>query len=123
MKLAYLIDLKTICVMDLFNQSIIAQISHDAKIDWLELNETAQKLLFRDKKLKLFLYDLSTGKKRSLMARVALVQWIIQSDVVVAQCGTNLIVWYNIDLPEHYTMIPIRGEVNDVVREDVSNVI
>lgn len=27
-------------------------ISHDSKIDWLELNETGHKLLFRDKKMR-----------------------------------------------------------------------
>lgn len=49
-KLAYLLDLKTICVMDLVSGVLMAQINHDSKIDWLELNETGHKLLFRDKK-------------------------------------------------------------------------
>lgn len=49
-KLSYLIDLKTICVMDLVSGVMMAQINHDSKIDWLELNETGHKLLFRDKK-------------------------------------------------------------------------
>lgn len=51
-KLAYLLDIKTICVVDLISQITIAQVSHDSKIDWLELCETGYKLLFRDKKLK-----------------------------------------------------------------------
>lgn len=49
-KLAYLLDLKTILIMDLISGNTLCQISHDSKIDWLELNETAEKLLFRDKK-------------------------------------------------------------------------
>lgn len=49
-KLAYLLDLKTICVVDLISGIAISQINHESKIDWLELNETAHKLLFRDKK-------------------------------------------------------------------------
>lgn len=49
-KFAYLLDLKTICIMDLISGVTIAQISHESKIDWLELNETAHKLLFRDRK-------------------------------------------------------------------------
>lgn len=49
-KLCYLIDLKTICVMDLVSGVMMAQVNHDSKIDWLELNETGHKLLFRDKK-------------------------------------------------------------------------
>ena len=32
--------------------SQIAQVPHDLKIDWLELNETGKYLLFRDKKMK-----------------------------------------------------------------------
>lgn len=30
----------------------LGTISHNSKIDWLELNETGRKLLFRDKKLR-----------------------------------------------------------------------
>lgn len=45
-------DMKTISVVDLISQSIIAQINHESKIDWLELSETAHKILFRDKKMR-----------------------------------------------------------------------
>lgn len=50
--LAYLLDMKTICVVDLIQDTMILQINHNSKIDWIELNETSQKLLFRDKKLR-----------------------------------------------------------------------
>lgn len=113
-------DMKTICVVDLLNHQVIAQISHDSKIDWLELSETAQKLLFRDKKMRLSLVDIATGKKQMLLAKVSFVQWVIQSDVAVAQSDASLAVWYNIDMPEHVTMMPVRGEVQEVVRNDVS---
>lgn len=49
-KLAYLLDLKTISILDLVSGIALAQINHESKIDWLELNETAHKMLFRDKK-------------------------------------------------------------------------
>lgn len=73
-KIAYLIDLKTIAIgevisitdsliklvdsadpcllssVDLVKGYNLGTISHDSKIDWLELNETGSKLLFRDKK-------------------------------------------------------------------------
>lgn len=49
-KLAYLLDLKTICVVDLISGIMLIQVNHESKIDWLEMNETAHKLLFRDKK-------------------------------------------------------------------------
>lgn len=51
-KVAYLLDMKTICVYDLITNITIAQITHNTKIDWLELNEVAVKLLFRDKKMR-----------------------------------------------------------------------
>uniref|UniRef100_A0A8D0GGL2 Intraflagellar transport 172 n=1 Tax=Sphenodon punctatus TaxID=8508 RepID=A0A8D0GGL2_SPHPU len=51
-RLSYLIDIKTIAVVDLVGGYNIGTISHDSKIDWLELNETSHKLLFRDKKMR-----------------------------------------------------------------------
>jgi intraflagellar transport protein 172 len=39
-------------LVDLMLGSQIAQVQHDLKIDWLELNETGKYLLFRDKKMK-----------------------------------------------------------------------
>lgn len=112
--------MKTICVVDLISQSVISQISHESKIDWLELSETAHKLLFRDKKMKLILVDVFSGKKQTLLGKVSFVQWVIASDVAVAQMDSNLAIWYNIDLPEHVTIIPVRGDVYDVIRDDVS---
>lgn len=118
-KLAYLLDMKTICVVDLISQSVITQISHDSKLDWLELSETAHKLLFRDKKMRLIVVDLHSGKKQTLLSKVSFVQWVSGSDVVIAQTDGNLAVWYNIDLPEHVTIMSyVRGDVYDVVRGD-----
>lgn len=65
--------------------------------------------------------DIKTCKKQTLLGNIAFVQWVIQSDVVVAQSNQNLAVWYNIDLPEHVIMIPIRGDAFEVIREKVSN--
>ena len=39
-KLAYLVDLKTISVMNLTSGSELLHLEHDARVDWLELNET-----------------------------------------------------------------------------------
>lgn len=119
-KLAYLLDMKTICVVDLIQEITIAQINHNSKIDWIELNETSQKLLFRDKKMRLYLVDITNGKKQLLLPKAFFVQWVIQSDVVVAQTDNmNLAIWYNIDLPEHITLMTVRGEVTEIIRENV----
>lgn len=117
-KLAYLLDMKTIAIIDLMIQTCIAQISHDSKIDWIELSETAHKLLFRDKKMRLILVDVATNKKQTLLSKTSFVQWVTGSDVTVAQSDSNLAVWYNIDMPEHVTIINVRGDAYDVIRED-----
>ncbi|XP_034482499.1 intraflagellar transport protein 172 homolog [Drosophila innubila] len=122
-KLAFLLDAKTICVVDLVSQMITGQINHETKIDWLELSETAHKLLFRDKKLRLILVDNYSGKKQTLLSNISFVQWVPQSDVVVAQSNSNLAIWYNIDLPEHVTLQTIRGEAIEVLRENGRTVV
>lgn len=61
---------------------------------------------------------LSEGEKICIFSGVSFVQWVTGSDVAVAQAGNSLIVWYNIELPDHPTVIPVRGEVMDIVREN-----
>lgn len=56
-----------------------------------------------------------------LLLRAMFVQWVIQSDVVIAQSDENLAVWYNIDMPEHITLMKVRDDVQDVIRENVSD--
>ena len=41
--------------LDVIMCVLLHQVNHDSKIDWLELNETGRKLLFRDKRLKVTL--------------------------------------------------------------------
>ncbi len=40
------------------------------------------------------------------------------SDVVVAQSRENMAVWYNMDAPERVTLLPIKGDIVDIVRDD-----
>ncbi|XP_069028434.1 intraflagellar transport protein 172 homolog [Embiotoca jacksoni] len=117
-KLAYLIDIKTIAIVDLAGGYNLGTISHDSKIDWLELNETGRKLLFRDKKLRLHLYDIESSVKTTVLSFCSYVQWVPGSDVVVAQNRGNLCIWYSIDSPESITMFPIKGDVVDLERAD-----
>ena len=39
-------------LVDLIGGYNIGTISHESRVDWLELNETGHKLLFRDRKLR-----------------------------------------------------------------------
>ncbi|XP_075225811.1 intraflagellar transport protein Oseg2 [Lycorma delicatula] len=117
-KLAYLLDMKTICIVDLVYGMTILQVSHDSKIDWLELNETGHKLLFRDKKMRLTLLDTRSAERHPILSYCTFVQWVTGSDVVVAQSRNNACVWYNIDTPDRVTTFPVKGEIIDVVRAD-----
>ncbi|ELV13731.1 Intraflagellar transport protein 172 like protein [Tupaia chinensis] len=110
-KLAYLVDIKTIAIVDLIGGYNIGTISHESRVDWLELNETGHKLLFRDRKLRLHLYDIESCSKTMILNFCSYVQWVPGSDVLVAQNRNSLCVWYNIEAPERVTMSSIRGDV------------
>ncbi|RLV86206.1 hypothetical protein DV515_00015928 [Chloebia gouldiae] len=117
-RLAYLIDIKTIATVDLVGGYNAGTISHDSRIDWLELNETGHKLLFRDKKMRLQLYDIESSTKTTILNYCSYVQWVPGSDVVVAQNRNSLCIWYNIDAPERVTMFPLKGDIVGLERND-----
>nr|XP_039330556.1 intraflagellar transport protein 172 homolog isoform X2 [Saimiri boliviensis boliviensis] len=110
-KLAYLVDIKTVAIVDLIGGYNIGTVSHESRVDWLELNETGHKLLFRDRKLRLHLYDIESCSKTMILNFCSYVQWVPGSDVLVAQNRNSLCVWYNIEAPERVTMFTIRGDV------------
>ncbi len=58
--------------------------------------------------LQLHLYDVETQSRCSLLNYCSYVQWVPQSDVVVAQSRTNLCIWYNIDMPDKISMFQIK---------------
>ncbi|XP_071451009.1 intraflagellar transport protein 172 homolog [Hetaerina americana] len=120
-KLAYLVDLKTICIVDLVTGVSLGQISHDSRVDWLELDETGRRLLFRDHRFCLCLSPVpchGTSPPTMLLPHCSYVQWVPGSDVVVAQSRTSLCIWYAIDSPERVATVPINGEVIDVIRSN-----
>ncbi|KAH9246952.1 hypothetical protein BASA81_015465 [Batrachochytrium salamandrivorans] len=106
-RVAYLIDLQTVQILDLITGLNIATISHDAKIDWLELSTRANKLLFRDKHRQLHLYDISTQSRTTLLSFCSYVQVFICLVLTIARVN-----------PERVTMFPIKGEVEDIERVD-----
>merc|ERR1719453_2269539 len=95
-KVAYLLDLQTIRITDLVTGITEATVTHEAKVDWMEMNGRATKLLFRDKRRALHLYDIATQNRSTLLSFSSYVQWVPNSDVVVAQNRGNLCVWYHI---------------------------
>ncbi len=95
-----------------------ATINHDAKIDFLELNPSGSRLLFRDKRKQLHLFNVREQKKTTLLNFCTYVNWVPDSDVVVAQNRSNLCVWYSIDEPDKVTMYNIKGDVEEIERTE-----
>lgn len=116
--IAYLLDLQTIAINDLQNSTTICQISHDSKVDFMELNAHANKLLFKDKRKQLYLYNLATLTKTTLLPYCSYAKWVPESEVVVAQNRNNLNVWYSIDNPDKVTIYAIKGDVEDIERKN-----
>ena len=115
--IAHLLDAQTINIKDLVNGGSVT-VSQDSKIDWLELNARASFLLFRDRRRQLHLYDIKTQTRTTLLNYCTYVQWVPDSDVVVAQNRGNLCVWYNIHTPDQVSVHQIKGDVEDIERAD-----
>jgi intraflagellar transport protein 172 len=116
--IAYMLDNLTISILDLRYNQIQATINHDSKIDYLELNPAGTKLLFRDKRRQLYLYNIKEQKKQTLLNYCKFVSWVQNSDVVVAQNRSNLCVWYSIEEPDKVTMYQIKGDVDSIQRTE-----
>mmetsp|Transcript_147414 Transcript_147414/g.383208 ORF Transcript_147414/g.383208 Transcript_147414/m.383208 type:complete len:1766 (-) Transcript_147414:28-5325(-) len=117
--IAYLLDLMTIRVCDLVSNQTLATITHDTRIDWLELNPNgANKLIFRDKRRVLYLYDIVQQNRGTLLNYCNYVQWVPDSDVVVAQNRNQLCVWYSINAPDRVTLHEIKGDIEDIERSN-----
>lgn len=116
--IAYLVDNMTICILDLqfAHNQLQATINHDCKIDYLELNPAGSKLLFRDKRRQLHLYNIKEQRKQTLLNYCKFVSWVPNSDVVVAQNRGNLCVWYSIEEADKVTMYQIKGDVETIER-------
>uniref|UniRef100_A0A914KFL7 Uncharacterized protein n=1 Tax=Meloidogyne incognita TaxID=6306 RepID=A0A914KFL7_MELIC len=117
-RVAYLLDVRTISIIDMAKNNQIGHIQHNIAIDWLELNERATKLLFRDIRSALHLFSLETKQTVHLIGHCSYVQWVPQSDVVVAQSNSQLCVWYNTDEnTDRVNQFPILGDVEMVARD------
>ena len=73
-KLAYLIDHQTATIVDLVYNANLGYVTHDCNIDWMELNETAIKLLFRDRRLRLVVVDIEKMEKHTILQLCNFVQ-------------------------------------------------
>jgi intraflagellar transport protein 172 len=108
---------ENIRVVDLATGITVATVNHDAKIDWLDLNSRGDLVLFRDKRRKLHVYDITSQTRNTLLTYASFATWVPESDVVVAQSRNSMCVWYNIFSPDKVTVRTIKGDVE--VRECV----
>lgn len=88
--------------------------------------------MFRDVGSSLFLYNINNKQTRNLLNYSSYVQWVPQSDVIVAQSGDMLCIWYNSDessltdtinlnsiINKHNAIrFPIQGDVEMVLRDE-----
>lgn len=117
-KLAYLLDIQTIRILDLVSGVTCGTINHDSKIDFLELNQRGTMMLFRDKRRHLHLYTIANQTRTTLLNYCNYAQWVPESDVVVAQNRNNLCVWYNVHSPDKVTIHELKGDVEEIERGD-----
>ena len=135
---AYLLDAQTISVIDLVTGLQLCIWSHSQRIDWMELNESGTKLIYRDKTLKLLLLNIvSHGTSSSvnnsqsspfeqcctvlLMNNCAFVQWVPGTDVLVCQCKDKLYVWYDLMTSPPVIHSIVGGEMNEVLDIERAN--
>ncbi len=76
-----------------------------------ELNSRGTHLLFRDKRKQVHLFRISSQEHTTLLSFCSYVQWVPGSDVIVAQSGASLSIWYSVNDPDKQTVVPIKGDV------------
>ena len=82
------------------------------------MNSHANKLLFRDKRKQLYLFNIKDQVKNTLLSYCNYAQWVPNSEVVVAQNRNNLCVWYSIENPDKVAIYSIKGDVETIERSE-----
>ena len=118
-KVAFLLDEQSIRILDLLEgYASQSNVTHDTRIDWLELNVKGTKLLFRDRSRTLHLYDTTSRTRTTLLNFCSYVQWVPNSDAVVAQSRNILYVWYRIEQPDQVVTKEIKGDIEEIERNE-----
>lgn len=115
-RMAYLIDARTVRVVDLDAGSHAATLSHESKVDFVELNARATHLLFRDKRKQLHIFELASQERRTLLANCTYAQWVPAADVIVAQDRAKLHIWYSVRDPDRVSTHKISGDAESIER-------
>lgn len=114
--LAYLVDSKTVKIVDCETLIAVGTVQIANKIDWLELNVSGTMLLFRDSKRSLYLFNLATHQLNGLLNACNYAQWVPEANVIVAQSKKSLYVWYSPASPDEVRVTEIEGDVVNISR-------
>ena len=131
--IAYLIDPNTIYIHDLITQNIIISYTNDCKIEYLEFGKSGNKLIFRDssKKLNLLLIKNNSNesnqnlnmknnesyKSIAILNLCSFVQWVPNTEILVAQSLQDLFVWYNLDNYQNPQVKQINGTIDSIAKK------
>jgi intraflagellar transport protein 172 len=131
--IAYLIDPSTIYIHDLITQNILISYTHDCKIEYLEFGKSGNKLIFRDssRKLYLLLLKINTNennqntnmksnedyKSIAILNLCSFVQWVPNTEILVAQSRQDLFVWYNLDNYQNPQVKQINGTIDSIAKK------
>ncbi|KAI5074597.1 hypothetical protein GOP47_0010558, partial [Adiantum capillus-veneris] len=115
-RLAYLLGMQTVQVKDILSGDIVDTVNHTCDIVWLQLNPRATHLLFCDKTRRLFLFDLGEQKCATLLNICNFVQWVPDTNVIIAQSQCTLYIWYSIQNIQHATRFSLKGDLEGVRR-------
>lgn len=99
-------DSLIICLLSVGFRSLVL-----VQIDWLDLNARGDLVLFRDKRRKLHVFDITSQSRNTLLTYASFATWVPNSDVVVSQSRNTLCVWYNIFAPDKMTTRSIKGDI------------
>ena len=77
--------LQHLFLQDLNTGINVATVAHSDRLDWLELNRHGKYVLFRDKQRRLHLVNVATQERTTLLLFCSYVQWVPDTDVVIAQ--------------------------------------
>jgi intraflagellar transport protein 172 len=116
--IAYLIDPFTITIQNLTKSETLVNYSHEFNIELLDLNMSCNRLIFRDNRKSLFLYNITEKKKFILLNFCNFVQWIPDTQVLVAQENKNLSIWYNIEDISNIKTITVKGNIEEIKKKD-----
>ena len=129
--IAYLIDPNTIYIHDLLSQSIIINYTNESKIEYLEFGKSGNKLIFRDTSKKLNLLLLKNNitenvnfignnnepyKNITILNLCSFVQWVPNTEILVAQSHQDLFIWYNLDNYQNPQVKPINGIIDSIAK-------